>query len=326
MPQTLAPMLAVMGTMPDEPDAYAFEYKWDGVRAIAFFDRDRLRLLSRNQLDITFRYPELSALADALAGQRVILDGEIVALDDAGRPSFAQLQKRMHVADRAAIRRLSKSVPIWYVLFDILHFDGRSTMSLPYADRREILESTTLGGPFWQITPAHVGQGKEMLEAARQNQLEGLIAKRLDSVYEPGRRSPAWLKIKIVQRQEFVVGGWIDQQGDPSRVGSLLIGYYDCADARKRDAKLHFAGGIGTGFTDAEHARLMSLLRRHEVKQSPFAERIAKAAVAHYVMPTLVAEIEYRRWPAGGQVQQGAYKGLRSDKPARQIIKEPPQR
>jgi bifunctional non-homologous end joining protein LigD len=321
MPETLSPMLATLGEMPREPDEFSFEYKWDGVRALCFLDERNgsLRLLSRNQLDITMRYPELSALSDALAGHRVILDGEIVALDDAGRPSFARLQRRMHVANPGVVRSLMRTVPIWYVLFDLLYLDRRSTMNLPYEQRRELLENLTLAGPFWQVTPAHVGEGEPMLEAARANHLEGLVAKRLDSIYEPGRRSPAWRKIKITHRQEFVVGGWVEQNGDPSRVGSLLIGYYDC------DGKLRFAGGVGSGFTDAEHARLVGLLRRHEVSRSSFAERIPHQRIARFVMPTLVIEVEYRRWPEDGLVQQGTYQGLRSDKKAREVVRELPQ-
>jgi bifunctional non-homologous end joining protein LigD len=321
LPTALAPMLAVPADrLPPDPSHYTFEIKWDGVRAIAFWDGRGapLRLSSRNQLDITVAYPELRTLADALAGHSAVLDGEVVAMNDAGQPSFARLQKRIHVRDPRAVARLAVEVPVFYVLFDLLYLDGRSLLREPYARRRELLEGLALAGPNWQVTPARVGEGAAMLAAARQNNLEGIVAKRLDSAYEPGRRSPAWLKIKVVQRQEFVVGGWLPQRGGADgRVGSLLLGYYDC-----RGGPLHFAGAVGTGFSDATHAALVPVLRRHARPDSPFAEPIAGKAGARFIEPRLVAEVEYRRWPEGGLVQHAAFLGLRRDKDPRQVVRE----
>jgi bifunctional non-homologous end joining protein LigD len=311
--------------LPAHPEHYTFEIKWDGVRAIARWDGKALRLHSRNRLDITPAYPELRTLADALAGHTAVLDGEVVATDDAGRPSFARLQRRMHVREPRAVARLAAEVPVFYVLFDLLYLDGRSLLDEPYTRRRELLESLALAGPNWQVTPARVGEGASMLDAARQNGLEGIVAKRLDSLYEPGRRSPAWLKIKVVQRQEFVVGGWVPQRGEkgPSgeRVGSLLLGYYDC-----HGGGLHFAGAVGTGLSDATHAALVPLLRRRAQAGSPFVERDVTAgrAGARFVRPRLVAEVEYRRWPDGGLVQHAAFHGLRSDKDPRNVVRELP--
>lgn len=317
LPDHVDPMLAILGELPRNPNRWAFEYKWDGVRAITYFDGHKLRIDSRNLLDITHRYPELHALADALNGRRAILDGEIVALDDAGRPSFTRLQRRMHINDTRAIAHQVKATPIWYVLFDVLHLDGRSLMDRPYVERREILEELTVVGPHWQVTPSHVNQGEQMLAAARQNQLEGLVAKRIDSTYEPGRRSPQWLKIKIIQRQEFVVGGWIPEHGtSPSdkRIGAMLIGYHDC------DGRLHFAGAVGSGLVGSDHAMLTRQFRSRS--NSPFAQKIPKKGVI-FIEPRPVIEVEYRRWPEGGMVQQAAYKGLRTDKDPSTIVKEP---
>jgi len=317
MPRSIAPMLALLSDLPADPDNYSFEYKWDGVRAIAFWDGSRLRLQSRNLLDITSNYPELAALGRALGRRRAILDGEIVALDENGLPSFALLQNRMHVAGPSA--ELVRRVPVLYMLFDVLYSASRTTMDLPFVDRREILESLTLKGANWEVSPAHVGEGEPMLHAARQTNLEGIVAKQLRSTYQPGRRSPAWIKTKVVFGQEFVIGGWTPQaDNQPSRIGSLLIGYFE---GEGRDKKLRYAGSVGSGFTDATHLSLLTELAPLTRATSPFADKIPKRGVV-YVQPQLVAEVEYRRWPAGGMVQQAAFKGLRWDKPAASVVKE----
>ncbi|HSV13244.1 MAG TPA: non-homologous end-joining DNA ligase [Tepidisphaeraceae bacterium] len=318
VPATIAPMLAVGSDLPSDPRNYTFEFKWDGVRAICYHDGSsrNFRIESRNQLDITRRYPELHALADALGKSPAILDGEIVSLDDAGRPSFAKLQHRMHLNGPSEIVRLSKSEPVFYVLFDVLYTRGRLVLNEPYSARREMLQELTLAGAHWQITPAHVGEGKTMLDAARRNGLEGLVAKRLDSIYIPGKRSPAWRKIKIIQRQEFVIGGYIPEKtGASNRIGALLTGYYDC------DGKLRFAGKVGTGLSAADHAPLLKQLTRHPIAKSPFADPVPRGSI--FNEPTIVAEIEYRRWPEGGSLQHASYKGLRMDKNAREVVKEP---
>ncbi|HSU66208.1 MAG TPA: non-homologous end-joining DNA ligase [Tepidisphaeraceae bacterium] len=321
MPTSIEPMLAVLSELPRDPAHWAFEYKWDGVRAISYWDGKRLTIQSRNRLDITRRYPELMDLGKALGKQSAILDGEIVALDENGRPSFPRLQKRMHAEGTDNIRRLSQEVPAWYVLFDVLWADGRSLIELPYSERRRILEELTVSGPAWQITPAHVGQGEAMLEAARKNKLEGVVAKRLDGVYEPGRRSPSWLKIKVIFGQELVIGGWVPEKNlHHDRVGSLLMGYYDCP-AKGKAPIFHYAGSVGTGYNAATHAMLTRELKRRASEKNPFADPVPKKD-ARFVTPDLVAEVEYRRWPAGGLIQQASFKGLREDKDARDVVKE----
>lgn len=312
-------MLATLALdIPSKPDQFSFEYKWDGVRAISYHDGRKLRVFSRNNREITSNYPELEQLARALGDQRVILDGEIVALNENDRPSFPKLQRRMHV--RAPSDSLQREVPIWYVLFDILNLDGRSLLAETYETRRELLEETTLAGAYWRVTPAYVGEGAAMLETARANGLEGLVAKRLNSTYEPGRRSPDWLKLKVVQSQEFVVGGWIEETGSTGdRVGSMIFGYYDCA------GKLHFAGSVGSGYDAREHERLVKKLVPLTSDKSPFAERIPRRTggrVVRFVKPQLVIQVEYRRWPEGGSVQQASYQGLRADKEPREVVKE----
>lgn len=314
-------MLALLSDLPPDEENWAFEYKWDGVRAISYWDGRALRIESRNLLDITRRYPELADLGPALGRGSAIVDGEIVALDAAGRPSFPMLQKRMHAEGTDNIWRLKTQVPVLYVLFDVLWADGKSTMSLPYTERRRILEELTIVGPAWQMTPSHVGQGTAMLRAARNSGLEGVVAKRLDSIYEPGRRSPDWLKIKVVFGQEFVIGGWVPEKGiHHDRVGSLLLGYYECPSGGEQP-RLRYAGSVGTGYNTALHAQLTKTLKQRRSDQNPFVDRVPKKD-AVFVKPDLVAEVEFRRWPEGGLVQQASFKGLRTDKPAMQVVKE----
>jgi bifunctional non-homologous end joining protein LigD len=315
-------MLAVLSDLPDpeHEEQFSFEYKWDGVRAISYWDGHDLRIESRNLLDITGRYPELQPLGDDLGRRHpAVLDGEIVALDELDRPSFAKLQHRMH-ADPSRARLLMRQIPVWYFIFDVLWLDEQSTMHLPFIERRDLLEGLGLAGPAWQTSPKQIGEGCAMLEAARAMRMEGVVAKRLNSIYEPGRRSPDWRKIKIVNRQELVIGGWIPQEGSAQRIGSLLLGYYE--DAGPRGKVLKFAGGVGTGFADETHRELYRLLKKRERDVSPFAERVPKAGEKHYVQPDLVAEVEYRRWPRGAQIQQAAFKGLRDDKDAASVVKE----
>jgi bifunctional non-homologous end joining protein LigD len=319
MPADIMPMLATLASsLPANTDDYFFEFKWDGVRAIAYYDGRQLQLRSRNNLDITRRYPELHTLEEALGSRTAVLDGEIIAMDELDRPSFTRLQRRMHVNDPRMILRLMNEVPVFFVLFDILYLDGKNTMKRPYVERRELLEEVTIAGPHWQRTPAHRGEGKLMLEAAEQNHLEGIVAKKIDSPYQPGKRSDCWLKIKIIQRQELIIGGWIPEQGNRKfEIGALLMGYYDC------DGNLHYAGSVGTGFNAKTRAQLISVFEKHQRATSAFKEALPKRGV-NYLEPVLVAEIEYRRWPEGGLMQQGAFKGLRTDKPAREIIREVP--
>jgi bifunctional non-homologous end joining protein LigD len=315
MPQSIDPMLAVLSTLPPDPNPYSFEFKWDGVRAITYFDGRRLSMESRNLLDITPRYPEIHAITKELNGRKAILDGEVVALDKDGRPSFPLLQQRMHVRDVGAVRLLMKQVPVYYMIFDVLYLDDQINMPLPFKKRRELLESLMLSGENWRTSPAIEGEGKSMYATATAHAMEGIVAKKLDSAYEPGRRTPNWLKIKIVQSQELVVGGWCAEKGDNrARIGCLLLGYYD-------KGQLRYAGSVGTGYTDAIHRQLVEKLQKIGRSSSPFADKVPKPK-AIYVDPKLVVEVDYRRWPEGGMVQQASFKGLRMDKKATQVVKE----
>ena len=315
MPDLIAPMLATLSpSLPANADDFAFEYKWDGVRALLRWDGRQLSVASRNLLDITPRYPEIWPVADVFGSRDVILDGEVIALDDAERPSFSRLQQRMHVRDAAAVRRLMKTVPVFYVVFDVLWLDGQSLVDRPWIERRDRLEELELAGPAWLRSPARVGEGADLLAAARAMKLEGIVAKHVNSTYRPGARSPDWLKIKIVGEQEYVVGGWVPEAGTRThRIGSLLLGYHDA------QGRLRFAGGVGTGFDDEDHRTLTGLMRRLGVPTSPFADPVPKRG-ALYVKPQTVVQIEYRRKGPEGILQQAAFKGIRDDKDARDVM------
>jgi hypothetical protein len=205
------------------------------------------------------------------------------------------------------VKLLMKQVPVYYMIFDVLYLDNQITMPLPFKKRREILDGLMLSGDYWRTSPAIEGEGKSMYDTATAHTMEGIVAKKLDSAYEPGRRSPNWLKIKIIQSQELVVGGWCPEKGDNrSRIGSLLLGYYD-------QGRLRYAGSVGTGYTDAIHRQLVEKLSKIGRSSSPFVDKVPKPK-AIYVDPKLVVEVDYRRWPENDSVARRL--GLRMDKKA----------
>jgi bifunctional non-homologous end joining protein LigD len=325
MPEHLAPMLATAAALPREQDGWAFELKWDGVRALAYLTPGRAHIESRSRNAIDSRYPELRALGRQLGKHEALLDGEIVAFDEHGAPSFERLARRMHQTSEHAIRRLAEQVPVTYVIFDLLHLDGRSTMELPYAERRALLEELALGGPAWQTPANHTaGHARALLRATAARGLEGLVAKRLDSPYRPGERSRAWLKIKNVARQEFVIGGWLPGKGNrEGKIGSLLVGYYEHAGASR--APLRYAGRVGTGFDEAELRRLQHELDARARRTSPFAKLgVQPPREARHVKPELVAEVQFSHWTRDAILRHSVYRGLRDDKPARAVLREDP--
>jgi bifunctional non-homologous end joining protein LigD len=317
MPTKIAPMLARAGSLPRDHQRWAYEIKWDGVRAILYYKPGELRLESRNLNDITHSYPELLRIGAALGSHSAVLDGEIVAFDDAGRPSFAALQQRMHTPSRAKARQQAKDTPVTYVIFDLLWLNGHSLMELRYEQRRELLSAMALTGQSWQ-TPEHVlGDGAQLLQASARQGLEGIVAKRLDSTYQPELRSSAWLKIKSVGRQELVVGGWMPGKGKRQQsIGALLLGVYD------DDRALRYSGRVGSGFTQHELDRLAALLRPLQQAQSPFTAGQPTPKGAVFCQPRLVVEVEFSHWTAAGSLRHPVYKGPRQDKAARQVVRE----
>jgi len=317
MPERIVPMLASAGAPPADSDRWAYELKWDGVRAVAYIGPGFLRMQSRNLNDITGRYPELTGLPAALAPHDVVLDGEVVCFDAHGQPSFAALQHRMHIASAALAAQLAQKSPVTYVIFDLLFCDGHSLMAEPYATRREALADLDLTGEHWQAPDHVVGRGAELRAAAAERHLEGIVAKRLDSPYEPGRRSGAWVKIKNVGGQELVIGGWTPGEGHRQhRIGALLVGVHEAG-------ALHYAGRVGTGFSERELDRLGALLGPLQRQGSPFTPDgpiLPRGAV--FVTPELVCEVTFTEWTPGGQLRHPSYKGLRDDKPAAQVVRE----
>jgi bifunctional non-homologous end joining protein LigD len=320
MPERIVPMLAGAGELPRSQQNWSFEVKWDGVRAIAYVKPGRLRLESRNLREITDGYPEVRGLLRDLGMREVVLDGEIVAFDDHGRPSFERLQRRMHVTSASAVRRLSGSMPVVYAIFDLLYLDGRNLMGLPYAQRRARLEELGLGGPAWRVPAAHPGQGTRLLEATGAQNLEGVVAKRLDSRYEPGRRSGAWVKIKHTRRQELVIAGWLPGEGRRTdRIGALLMGVYQGSGS---DRHLRYAGRVGTGFTDRTLQELAAKLEPLRCDDCRLEGAPKLPANTVFVEPSLVAEIEFREWTSDGVMRAPSYKGLRDDKEAVAVTRE----
>jgi bifunctional non-homologous end joining protein LigD len=324
LPAGLAPMLASPGRPPPRDHAaWAVEMKWDGVRALAFIEAGRLRLVSRTGKDISATYPEVAGLGRAVAHKQAVLDGEIVALSG-GRPDFEALQPRMHVSSPAQAVRLAEQTPVTYLAFDVLQLDGRPLTALSYAERREILEGTVPNGVSWQAPPAFPGEDLDAVRAASVSTgLEGVVIKRLDSVYEPGARSGSWLKLKNVLGQEVVVAGWKPGQGNRTGlIGSLLIGYYAVgADGRR---ELLYCGHVGTGFSDKDLRMLTRRLEPLGRPDSPFDGPVPPeyARPAVWVQPRLVIEVVFDRWTRAGRMIAPAYQGLRDDKDPADVVRE----
>ncbi|MCZ2839502.1 non-homologous end-joining DNA ligase [Modestobacter sp. VKM Ac-2985] len=322
VPEDLPPMLAAIGELPRDDDLrWGYEFKWDGVRALAHARGGRLRLRARSGNDVTATYPELGALPAVLAAHDAVLDGEVVAMDAQGRPDFGLLQGRMHRSG-PEVTRLAAAAPVSYLVFDLLAWDGEALLGLPYTERRARLDALGLTGGRWVTTPWFrgdtAGVGRQVQAASRENGLEGVVAKRLDSVYRPGGRGPDWRKAKNLRTQSVVVGGWRPGAGRRAGgIGSLLLGVHD------EEGRLVFAGHVGTGFTAKALADLEPLLTPRV--SAPFDGALPREVTrdAHWVEPALVGEVVFTEWTREGKLRHPAWRGLREDLAPADVVVEP---
>ncbi len=319
LPDSIKPMLAVAGNLPTDSENWAFEIKWDGVRAVLFVEGGRVRAHSRNDLDVTVSFPELADIGKFLGMTTCVIDGEIVALGEDGRPSFSRLQRRMHVANQREAKRRAATDPVSYVAFDLLYIDGHSLMDAPYDERRARLESLGLSGETFTTTDSFRDvSGQDILTATLENGLEGIVAKRRGSPYRAGRRHPDWTKVKSLRTQEVVVGAWTDGRGErQDSLGALLLGIPDVGGLR-------YVGKVGTGFSTTARDDLLHDLRALATADSPFVSALpaGEAAKAHFVRPQLVGEVEFGEWTAAGRLRHPTWRGLRPDKAPHEVVVE----
>jgi len=323
------PMLATLGVerdidRDDDADAdpyahWAFEMKWDGIRAIVTIDGDDVRLTSRNGLDLTATYPELQSVAGTVdtTGGRAVLDGEIVAFDKRGRPDFGLLQSRFALTKPDDVERARKAAAAHLLLFDVLEVDGKPVMKLDYDDRRDLLERIVHPTGAIQVPPAFDGDLEQAVASSRQLGLEGVMAKRRDASYSPGRRTNAWIKLKQHFAQEVIIAGWRPGNGArANRIGSLLLAVPD-------GTALRYVGRVGTGFTDAQLDEIAAKLRRKSRKTNPLEDvPAADARDANWVTPDLVGEVEFAEWTSTGRLRQPSWRGWRPDKSAADVVRE----
>ncbi|SEH65134.1 ATP-dependent DNA ligase LigD ligase module /ATP-dependent DNA ligase LigD phosphoesterase module /ATP-dependent DNA ligase LigD polymerase module [Mycolicibacterium rutilum] len=304
----LQPMLATEGSIAKlKATQWAFEGKWDGYRVLLEARHGELSLRSRRGRDVTAEFPQFAALAADLADHHVILDGEAVALDQNGVPSFSEIQNR------------ARSTRVEYWAFDILHLDGRSLLKAKYSDRRRLLEALAEGGGVI-VKDTLPGDGPDALEYARAQRWEGVVAKKRDSTYQPGRRSSSWIKDKLWNTQEVVIGGWRQGEGGRSSgIGALVLGI-------PAEGGLQFVGRVGTGFTDKALASLKATLKPLETDESPFNERLPRqdAKGVTFVRPELVGEVRYSERTSDDRLRQASWRGLRPDKEPDEVTWESP--
>lgn len=302
------PMLATTGELPVGP-GWAYEFKWDGIRALADVGDGRQRVYARSGVEVTVAYPELAGLAAQV--DDALLDGEVVLFGATGQPSFTALAERMHVRDRARAARLAASLPVTYLVFDLLRLDGVDLTGYPWQRRRTVLDELGLAGPRWAVPPAF-SDGPATLQAAGEHGLEGVMAKRVGSVYRPGTRSPDWVKVKLETTGDFVVGGW---RPGARRLGGLLVG------VPRPDGRLTFRGRVGGGIGAALERELLRELEPLRTDGSPFAGALPRAdtRAVVWVAPRIVVEVKYGQLTPDGRLRFPRVLRLRPDKPAEEV-------
>ena len=321
MPTTIHPMLAESIDEPFDGDEWLFEIKWDGYRAVAFIENGKVRLVSRNQNDLTARYPELKDMASLIKAKNAILDGEVVALDEDGRASFSLMQQRTGFRPGGRRGAANADVPVLYYAFDLLYLDGYDWRRVPLEERKSKLESLLVAGDALRYSDHYEAHGKALFEIARQKKLEGILAKKKASFYEE-RRSREWLKIKIRHRLECVVGGYTEPEGSREHFGSLVLGLYD------KQGHLIHVGQVGSGFDQKLLNQISKVLKKIETKKNPFYGEVEALRKVNWVKPRLVAEIEYAEWTdgtsegSGPKLRAPVFLGLRDDKDPKECVLE----
>jgi bifunctional non-homologous end joining protein LigD len=316
MPSSIEPMKAIIAERVPRGDEWLFEIKWDGVRAVAFLDNEEVRLQARSGLRCERQYPELAVLPHQLAATRAILDGEIAVLDPKGVSRFHLIQPRIANSDPNTIAHLVRSTPVVYFAFDLLYLDGWDLRCVALETRRELLEQVLTPGASVRLSEVFPGAGEALLDAARENGLEGIIAKHPRSTYEP-KRSREWQKVKIVTEQEFVIGGFTEPQGDRSYFGALVLGVH-------KGDEFCWVGNVGTGFDQRVLASLYARLEPLITKKCPFTVRPKPDKGMTWVKPELVCQVKYANWTPDDRLRAPVFLGLREDKPAPEVAKEAP--
>jgi bifunctional non-homologous end joining protein LigD len=327
----IAPMLATLADPPLASPGLLYEPKYDGIRAIAEVEPIRsgvtVRLWSRLGNEKTSQFPSVVRALQALApDRRLVLDGEIVALDARGRPTgFQRLQSRIHLTSADDVARTEQAQPVAYIAFDLLCEGDRDLRGLPLTERRARLERVLRGhlSGTLRLSEQAAGDGRALYERAREEGWEGLIAKEAGSVYQSGRRSPAWRKLKILKQQEFVVGGWTEPRQSRQYFGALLLGVYEPGTPEPR---LVYVGHTGTGFDQKELKRVWAMLKAREISKSPFSTPIKTNEPAHWVRPELVAQVRFTEWTDDDKLRHPVYLGMRDDKKPRDVVREEPRR
>jgi bifunctional non-homologous end joining protein LigD len=316
MPSSITPMLATLVDTPFTDPEWLYEIKWDGYRALAFIRDGSVRLVSRNGLDMTHQYPELHSLADYVRAKEALIDGEIVAFDEQGRPSFSMMQQRTGIGTQG--RRVgagNTDIAVMFYAFDVIYLDGYDLRRVNLEDRKRILSDALVESSVVKFSE-DFPDGMQLYAAAEQQNLEGIVAKRRSSCYVE-KRSREWLKIKLTQTQECVIGGYTDPRGSREHFGSIILGLYDDKD------RLIHVGHAGSGFTEKTHADMWTKLKAIEIEKNPFHGKVESTRKPHWVRPELVAQIKFTEWTHEGQsgnvkMRAPVYQGLRADKSAKE--------
>jgi DNA ligase D-like protein (predicted ligase) len=314
-PSFIAPMLATLTTDYFSSTDWIYEHKFDGIRCLAVKRKGTVHLMSRNDRLINHEYPEIVKALEAQKTDSFILDGEIVATSQ-GLSDFELLQSRINLKNTKKITSKMKLIPITFCIFDLLYTDGYDVRHLPLLERKKMLKKLLRYNKLLLYTEHQVGDGIAFFKNACKAKWEGAIAKKADSIYE-SRRSRNWLKFKCIMQQELVIGGYTEPRGERNKFGALLVGYF-------KGTKFMYAGKVGTGFDFDTIAMLYKKMKPLEIKKCPFTNFDISPNGVHWIKPKLVAEFQFAEWTRSGKLRVGRYKGLRTDKAAKLVVKEMP--